>query len=270
MQSKRMATCAYDRRSHESKSGTCFLRDELLEMAKRAKLPIKGDESDDDLIALVKKHGKCGSDSCLFDIYFNDRNWNDYFKPVKDDFSDLVTDEDIDNIFIQVMKKYPWLYVVTPVFSDMKPFTSSYELSLPALREQGKSSVAIVINHDVHTGPGTHWVSVFIDNSNTKKGGETLVYYFDSFGKNPPKTLLGWMRKLNDTMTPMGIKTRFFVNKTVHQADRSTQCGVYAIHFVTSMAEGKSFEEFINSDLSEAAIVKLRWDKYFSQKRKKR
>jgi len=230
-------------------------------MAKRTGIDPSADTAE--TVQQLKLKNKCESDSCLFDIYFSDDNWNNIFKPAKDSYSELITDEDIDNIFVQVMRKYPWLYVVSPVFSDMKPFTSDYELSLTELRARGKKAIGIVINHDVHTGSGTHWVSVYMDITNVD---QTNVYYFDSFGKSPPKILLGWFKQMAERQKKEGHGTTFYVNRTVHQSLKSVQCGVYAVNFITSMAEGASFEEFVNRKIDESMIMRLRWDKYLQDK----
>lgn len=98
----------------------------------------------------------------------------------------------------------------------------------------------IVLNLDRNGEPGSHWVAVFSDWTHHR------VYFYDSNGKPPPteaRRLLTQLQTHHDTHhpdTPMEV----VVNTRQHQF-QNTECGVYAIHFITSMLDGVSFKDFV-------------------------
>jgi len=64
------------------------------------------------------------------------------------------------------------------------------KLNLERLYLSGYRKLAIVFNLDPHDQPGSHWVSMFVDMNN---GG---IYYFDSYGKEPPLEVAVLMERI--------------------------------------------------------------------------
>ena len=91
---------------------------------------------------------------------------------------------------------------------------------------------AIIINLDYSNEPGSHWVTLFIDENNEG-------YYFDSFGfPNFSNEMLYFLRnnKIN--------KINF--NKYFIQSKNSDNCGAYCVLFVKMLCNGYSMREFLN------------------------
>jgi hypothetical protein len=64
------------------------------------------------------------------------------------------------------------------------------KLNLEKLYLKGYRKLAIVFNFDPHDQSGSHWVSMFVDLNN---GG---IYYFDSYGKEPPNEIGNLMERI--------------------------------------------------------------------------
>jgi hypothetical protein len=108
---------------------------------------------------------------------------------------------------------------------------------------------ACVVNLDVHTGQGTHWVALALDCRD--KSAPKLLFY-DSTGNPPPKR---WLRSTKKTRSPYahilaaipGRRLRRSVakgakyNRKTHQR-ANTECGVFAMMFVDALISGRSFE----------------------------
>jgi hypothetical protein len=63
-------------------------------------------------------------------------------------------------------------------------------INLKDIKNKGKNKVGVIFNLDPHTKSGSHWTALFVD---MKKGG---IYYFDSYGIEPPKEVKKLMKKI--------------------------------------------------------------------------
>ena len=93
--------------------------------------------------------------------------------------------------------------------------------------------VGIIFNLDTHNKSGSHWTSLFINNN------DRTIYYFDSFGKNPNKYIIKFIKKYienfreNYNLKQISLQDIFtiYINKKIHQKGNS-ECGIYAIYFL--------------------------------------
>lgn len=122
-----------------------------------------------------------------------------------------------------------------------KPFRSVYR--------HGKLG-AMVVNLDVHTGKGTHWVALALDCR--KKDAPELMYY-DSTGNRPPAR---WLKSSQARKSPYAHILSAIPNKQLrrrvaksaayncktHQR-QNTECGVFAMMFVDALVSGRSFKQ---------------------------
>lgn len=90
-----------------------------------------------------------------------------------------------------------------------------------------------ILNMDHPSGPGTHWILVYL--LNPKVG-----IYFDSFGAPPPTTILSYMRKHR------AINYR---NICDFQSLYSSSCGWFCIYVTDNLLNGRSFDS-IERDFS--------------------
>ena len=97
--------------------------------------------------------------------------------------------------------------------------------------EAGKSKTGFVFNLDTHDGPGTHWVAMWLHPS----AGQLM--YFDSLGDPPPDEIKSLAERMKDQGVHLGRDISFSWNTIEHQKKQS-ECGIYAIYFLTELALG--------------------------------
>ena len=105
--------------------------------------------------------------------------------------------------------------------------------------------LGIVFNTDNHNKPGKHWVSVFINNTNTKKN----IEYFDSLGNKPNKYIQDFLNHFKNY--------NFIYNKIEFQKGQSN-CGIYACNFIIMKIKGYSFNEIISMNLTDKIMTDYR------------
>src|SRR5579862_7274304 len=93
-------------------------------------------------------------------------------------------------------------------------------------RKQPAGSCGGVVNLDVSTGPGTHWVAFF----KHEGGGEE---YFDPLGDKPPKRIESFLNR----HSPMGVA----YNRVPYQSESSVLCGNFCIFYLQRRLAGQSF-----------------------------
>ena len=101
----------------------------------------------------------------------------------------------------------------------------------------GRSTFACVLNTDVSSGPGKHWVALFGD-ARAPPGEPWTVEYFNSAGNPPPREVLRWtaaaaarLGELRAARGEAGGARREFLTGVRHQRSR-TECGLYALFFI--------------------------------------
>lgn len=117
-----------------------------------------------------------------------------------------------------------------------------------------KRPSCFVMNLDKSTGPGTHWVGVFIDLDKSKS-----VEYNDSFGEEPPPGVIQDLSKLVDLLrSPCLFK--FKINRIAYQENDSVLCGWHAMKFLRDRLAGKPFKEATidQSKKGEGAVVSFK------------
>lgn len=144
------------------------------------------------------------------------------------------------------------------------------------LYARGIRRVACVINSDVYSGPGKHWMALFAD-ATTKP---PTVEFFNSSGSTPAAEWVNWMVKtraaIDDAISGAGTKI-VKVTSIRHQASRS-ECGVYSLFYIWARLHGVSpeyfnktpipdqlmfeFRQHLFADRTREVVKKFDWDKY--------
>jgi|TARA_B110000971_G_C19999158_1_gene495870 hypothetical protein len=126
--------------------------------------------------------------------------------------------------------------------------------------KNNKTKIGIVFNTDPSTKSGKHWISMYVDMGchNSPNYG---IYYFDSYGDKPSKQVSGLIRKIQEQGASCKRKMNYYYNDYSFQKQDS-QCGIYAIHFIKQMLDGKSFNNYLKGKLTDRTMIKLR-DEYF-------
>lgn len=121
-----------------------------------------------------------------------------------------------------------------------------------------KKRMGFVMNLDKSNQPGSHWVAVYIDADRDKS-----IEYYDSYGKEPPKSFLKQIKSLVNKINPDSY-LKFKVNKIVDQRANSDTCGWFAQKFLIDRFNGVPFKDttgFSNVTKGEKNIKKMK-EKY--------
>jgi Ulp1 family protease len=129
---------------------------------------------------------------------------------------------------------------------------------------KGHVKVGIVFNLDIHTGPGTHWVAVFLDLN------KKIMYYFDSAGdsiKEEPH-IYTLFTKLKHQDSAMVLRE----NHPIEHQYGDSECGMYAMFFVVTMLQTNNFKLFTNKNkvFKDHLMTKLRSKLYNKNRSKKK
>ena len=167
--------------------------------------------------------------------------------------------DDIDKVLVQYTKKYPDFKYFGAVPSDFSlrakdgncMISDLCSINLAQLIKEKYRFIGAVFNFDPHNKSGSHWVGMFINIPKKE------INYLDSNGYTPIPpikqlllTVKGQAAKLSQKFTIQYCKKR-------HQF-KNTECGVYAINFISSQIEGKEFTEIANHVIKDEAMNERR------------
>lgn len=168
---------------------------------------------------------------------------------------------DIRDVMNQYEIKYPDFEFIGPVpmdFDSKMGFGQCVanelcQIDLKKLIEKGKRRIGVVFNLDKHNQPGSHWVAMFMC-WDTKQ-----CCYWDSYGMKPNPEVVNLMNRLKSQAGEMGHPLDIKINHVRHQY-KNSECGVYCIYFLTSLLEGRTFEDIINNIISDDNMNSRRKD----------
>ena len=148
-----------------------------------------------------------------------------------------------------------------PIPSDC-PTKIKCELSKLKLNEMKKNKInkiGIIYNLDVSSGPGTHWVAVYIDNKNNE------INYYDSYGELPIPLIKKFIERLSNEYITNNYVPTIIYNDKRHQYGGS-ECGVYSMNFILERLHGTTMYEISNMDIPDSRMNYLRTILYNTQK----
>uniref|UniRef100_A0A6C0F722 Ubiquitin-like protease family profile domain-containing protein n=1 Tax=viral metagenome TaxID=1070528 RepID=A0A6C0F722_9ZZZZ len=173
----------------------------------------------------------------------------------------LLSTDDITEYLKRQENNYPgfYSYGAVPIdFSDCSVSRPLCKFDCKTHLDNNQHQIGIVFNTDPHNKPGEHWISLYMDLQG-KNYEYPAVYYFDSYGRKPPSRVQELIEKAQKQADECNTSLKYFYNDNQFQKHGS-QCGMYAIHFLKEMASGKSFEEYLNSDVGDELMKQLRDD----------
>jgi len=117
------------------------------------------------------------------------------------------------------------------------------------------------LNTDTSSGPGKHWVAVFVDCRPPPGSGPWTVEYFNSAGRPPTKPAAGWMARtrarLAEYRGDAGSVESVAVTDVGHQ-DSQTECGLYTLYYIRKRLEGTPYTFFFRQLVPDAAMTAFR------------
>lgn len=114
---------------------------------------------------------------------------------------------------------------------------------------------ACVLNTDVSTGRGKHWVAVFGD---CRREDAWSLEYFNSAGNPPPPPVVRWLETSAARLGALSARVDIVpLTNMRHQSSR-TECGLYALYFIRRRLEGAPAEEFRSTFVPDEAMTEFR------------
>lgn len=252
---KSLSYCAPDRENLYQRTGSCFTFDELKSMAEsynetatnENKIADKAFANHKSLLsALQSRYANSKTckntkavDVCLVDNVHKSPKLEEALKPKKPrewiaNRHEWLSTEDI----VKVMRLYEKAYENRFQFIGVFPVDFSTYLGQSCVspemcqlmsdlekKQFKKKQFGIVFNLDKHDGPGTHWVSLFCDlDPKSKKYG---VYFYDSGGHKPRKSIHDFMKKIK----PKDSSFKLGWNRKTQQF-QNTECGMFSMLFL--------------------------------------
>ena len=183
---------------------------------------------------------------------------------------------DIRDVMNQYETKFPEFEFIGPVPMDFDSkvgfgqcvIDELCKISLKSLIDKGKAKIGVIFNLDKHNESGSHWVAMHCGIDNNGNGGNDgnssnsrngSIYYWDSYGMKPNSEVVVLMNKLKTQGTELGYNMQIKLNNVRHQY-KNSECGVYCLYFLTSLLEGKSFNEIIKNIISDDKMNAKRKD----------
>ena len=166
---------------------------------------------------------------------------------------DWLSTDDIDRVMKQYSKIYPDLYFMGTWPMDFEKLHSKFRKFDPELlQSNGKNNVALVLNEDTSSQPGSHWVGLFIMLKSCQ------IQFFDSYGKKPLTQVCKWITNINNKIKQKkGKPFTVLWNPHRHQYANS-ECGVYTLNFIIKRLEGNSFKSIVNNQIKDEAMNRRR------------
>jgi hypothetical protein len=167
--------------------------------------------------------------------------------------AEWLSSEDIKVVEKMYMEMFPKYYFVgsVPIDFDKKAATGKCivsalcSLKISDLYKKGYDKVGIVFNTDVSTGPGQHWIAMFVDLD--PKFEYPRITYFDSYSHAPEKEIQRLMFRWKEQLDAMKLHrkpTQLSYNATRHQYENS-ECGMYCLYFHLSCILGLPMDKRI-------------------------
>lgn len=108
-----------------------------------------------------------------------------------------------------------------------------------------------------------HWVALFGDFRGKKLN---TVEYFNSSGRNAPKELFQWMEQFaEESARVRGIPCLALNVSNIQHQHSSTECGAYAVYYITARILGISYKKFREKPISDDKMTKFRSNMFADQ-----
>ena len=164
----------------------------------------------------------------------------------KRDQTAWLSNYDIRNVLRQYEIAYPEFALLGPtpinydtVLDDGKcVWQDLCRLSLKDLLARKKTKLGTVFNLDKHDQPGSHWVSLFVDNDEHK------IIYYDSAVNDCPKEVDRLIDEICKQGADLDVPIHYDVIKNTYKHQTTnTECGMFSIFFIVTMITGKMHKQ---------------------------
>lgn len=131
------------------------------------------------------------------------------------------------------------------------------------LARRGIRRAACVINSDVYSGPGKHWMALFADTT----ADPPSVEFFNSSGSAPAAEWVNWLVKTRaqiDAVMGSGSSgspakpCRIVKVTSIRHQDSKSECGVYSLFYIWARLHGVPPEYFMKTPVPDQLMFEFR------------
>ena len=261
---------------------TCLSRKAIVKIAKSLnklpnisvtykKRPVKNIYSQ--ICKIMETHFNCKNEACWLNIRnlmnsLSDSD-RDYFqrhfrphmpKDIVDDYTKWISNYDIEAVLNQYDRESDDIYSYGAVPIDFKKCEVSGDLckiDINKHKKYGQTKLAMVFNTDDSSGPGRHWMAMYVDILGKNLNNQPGIYFFDSFASSPMKEI----KELIETIKQQGSKNNIdfivAINDISFQRNNFS-CGFYCMHFLENMLQEIPFHRYLKSGINDEKMIKYR------------
>lgn len=125
-----------------------------------------------------------------------------------------------------------------------------------------------VINSDVYSGPGKHWMALFAD----ARGPQWSVEFFNSSGNPPAAEWINWMEKTRGQMEAVmreqgssvasgassPSEPKIIKVSSMRHQDSKSECGVYSLFYIWARLNGVPYSYFSDTRVYDQHMFEFR------------
>ncbi len=120
---------------------------------------------------------------------------------------------------------------------------------------KGYRTMACVINSDVYSGAGKHWMTLFVD----MRQSPATVEFFNSSGNSPGASWRNWMDKTKTQLeVSANLSVKLVTDLNRHQQHSRSECGVYSLYYIWHRLNGYSPDYFKYNDVPDSVMLAFR------------
>lgn len=231
------------------------------------------------LCEFIESEYKCKNEGCWLTIKelmkhlqpSNIDSFKDHFRPklpkeLEKDYTNWLSNFDIENVLQKHHNNINDFYFlgVTPI--DFRKCSVSQELcnlDIKKHRSNGINKMGIVFNTDESSGPGEHWMAMYIDLSGQNLDKQPGIYFFDSFGSDPSKEIKELIKEIKNSDKQIDY---FVSHNDKSFQDNTYACGFYCMHFIEHMLEGYPFRKYLQSGINDETMKRYIYQCYLNPK----
>lgn len=121
---------------------------------------------------------------------------------------------------------------------------------------------ACIVNTDVYSGRGKHWMALFFDARPDPMKCQWTVEFFNSSGNPPTQEWIYWMEKTATEMQQVlqsGAKEPMLVRATnIRQQKSKSECGVYSLFYIYARLNNVPYCVFAKEHISDKIMFMMR------------
>jgi Ulp1 protease family, C-terminal catalytic domain len=249
----------------EGQSGVCSSKKSVEIMAKIAN--VSPEVGPDKVLEKAKEATKCETERCVVTssaykaiggLKLTEEEIRRNFKITGPIDTSLLSNINLDGILAQWAIKFKDFFNYDFNMSDYEKTNGSLNyVNLADEYKNGYRTFGCIINSDVSTGKGVHWMALFVDTRPTS-GGICTIEFFNSAGNPPQASFARWLVKAKGQLETIGLKCEIVkVSDIMHQYTQ-TECGVYALYYIWTRLNGTSYKAFIDEHVDDIMMFEFR------------